>query len=167
MTMATPNIQNEPGPEKDPDVEEVEGILDAHLADLRQRAEDLVASGQAEDLEAAVEMVRATITAEVAGTKVTDLEKAEPGRYLVDTFEPDGTEKGPRVIVLGADGSQTYEDLRPSDESYVEMEHAPEEAVRLPDAPLTAAERRALRGPRGQVKTRLRGDLFGRASGLQ
>jgi hypothetical protein len=108
MTMATPNIQNEPGPERDPDVEEVEGVLDAHLADLRQRAEDLVASGQAEDLDAAVAMIQETLTDE----------EAEPG-----------TTSGAR--------------------------------------PLTAAERRAIRGPREPKAPRLRRDLFGSAGGVK
>lgn len=160
--MATPNIQNEPA-SVDAPIEEPEGITDAYLADLARRAQDLVASGQAETLEAAVAMIQAS----VGGKRITDFEGAEPGRYLVETFEPDGTEKGPRVLVLHPDGSQTYEDLRPSDEPYVEMEHAPEEAVRLPDAPLTAAERRALRGPREPKAPRLRRDLFGSAGGVK
>lgn len=65
---------------------------------------------------------------------ITDFEGAEPGRYLVDKFEADGTEAGPVVIVLAADGTQTWEDPRPEDEPYVEMTHAPGEAIRLPDA---------------------------------
>lgn len=96
--MATPNIQNEPATEP---IEKEEGVLDAYLADLKERAEDLVASGRAEDLDAAVAMIQETLESE---------EEAKP---------------------------------------------------------LTAAERRAIRGPREPKAPRLRRDLFGSAGGVK
>lgn len=148
---------------------------------------------------------------------IASFEGAEPGRYLVDGFDADGTEAGPVVVVVEADGTQRRGSLVPTDEAYVETPHESTEAVRLPDlieggdespsdelladmarrakdlveagifanledalvalranldkeeAPSkpTAAERRAARGPRPPVSTRLRRDLFGSAGGLK
>lgn len=140
--MATPNIQNEPAA--------VEGF-DATREPPEERHPIVPPDLHPFDI----------------GLLVKTFEGAEPGRYLVDAFDADGTERGPTVVVLHPDGTQTREDLRPEDEPYVEMEHAPEEAIRLPDRPLTAAERRAIRGPREPKKPRLRRDLFGSAGGVK
>lgn len=63
---------------------------------------------------------------------VTDFKDATPGRYLADAFV-DGEPSGWTVVVVHADGHQTFEPPDQSEAAYARIPHEPHEAIALPD----------------------------------